>query len=427
MELEVQKAETIEGVVNAPPSKSFTHRAFLIATLAEGVSKIRYPLYSEDTIATLDSCQAFGGNINAEGDECLIKGTGGMLKTPENVLDVENSGTTLRLLSSIASLQPGYTVLTGDDSLRTRPMQELILSLRKLGVSIHSTRDNGRAPIIVKGGINGGNTSIRGDVSSQFISSILITSPYAEIPVDLEIEGNFVSRPYVDMTLEVMHGFGVDVSSSYNPESVSSAHFHVEPQKYRGREYTVEGDYSSASYLIAAAASLNSKLTVKNLKHDSKQGDKLIRNIVEEMGSKVKVKENEVDIEGQGELHGIDVNLEHTPDLLPTVAALGAIAQGTTRIYGVEHARIKETDRIHACALELSKLGVRVKENQDGLIIKGGATGGLVSSHNDHRMAMALYLIGLNVGGVKIENASVYDVSFPDFVEVMESLTGSVE
>lgn len=423
MDLNVKKAETMEGVVNAPPSKSFTHRAFLIAALAGGSSKIKYPLYSEDTIATVDSCRAFGGDMEAKGDECLVKGTGGKLETPEDVLDVKNSGTTLRLLSSASSLAPGCTVLTGDSSLRTRPMQDLIESLRKLGVSIHSTRENGRAPIVVKGGIKGGQTSIMGDVSSQFISSILLTAPYAESPVDLEIEGRFISKPYVDMTLDVMGEFGVDVASTFNPESVRPTQFHVEPQKYRGREYTVEGDYSSASYMIAAAASLNSDLTVKNLKQNSKQGDKLILDIVDEMGCRVNLKENEVNIQGQGELKGVDVNLEHTPDLLPTVAALGAIAQGTTRIFGVEHARLKETDRIHACALELSKLGVDVKENQDGLTIKGGATGGVVESHNDHRMVMALYLIGLKVGGVKIENASVYDVSFPEFIEVMETIT----
>lgn len=436
MELEVNRAESISGVVNAPPSKSFTHRGFLIASLAEGFSKIKYPLYSEDTIATLDSCLAFGTDIEAESIQCLINGTGGNLKPPEDVLDVRNSGTTLRLVSSAATLAPEYTILTGDDSLRTRPMQELIQSLEKLDASIYSSRNNGKAPIIVKGGLKGGKTSIRGDVSSQFISSILITAPYADNPVDLEIEGKFISKPYVDITLDVMNEFGVDVEtsldipssedvkSSANTKSEPAIQFHIEPQRYKGKEYTVEGDYSSASYLIAAAASLNSDLTVKNLKQNTKQGDKLILDIVEQMGCGVNLKENEVNIQGQRELHGIDVNLENTPDLLPTVAALGAIAEGTTHIYGVEHARLKETDRIHACALELSKLSVSVTENKDGLTIKGGVKGGVVTSHNDHRMVMALYLIGLKVGGVKIENASVYDVSFPNFIEVMEKLTG---
>lgn len=419
MQLEVNRVSRISGVVNAPPSKSFTHRAFLIASLSQGSSRIKYPLYSEDTNATLNCCRAFGTDIHASTDECLIKGAGGYFKTPENVLDVKNSGTTLRLISSAATLAPNFTVLTGDSSLRIRPMHELIQSLRKIGVSISSSRENGMAPIIVKGGISGGKTSIMGDISSQFISSILITAPYAEQPVDLEIKGKFLSKPYVDITLDIMKEFGVEVNVK------SGTRFHVEPQKYKGIDYIVEGDYSSASYLIAGAAALDSDLTIKNLKTNSKQGDKLIVDIVKEMGCKVNLKENDVNVKGQGELHGIDVNLENTPDLLPTVAALGAMAEGTTRIYGVEHARYKETDRINACALELSKLGVEVTENKDGLTIKGGATGGVVDSHNDHRMVMALYLIGLKVGNIKIRNASVYDVSFPDFPEVMANITGN--
>ena len=417
MELTVGKAENINGHVNAPPSKSFTHRAILIASLAKGVSKIKHPLYSEDTNATLESCQALGIDIKTNVEECLIMGTGGNFKTPEDILNVRNSGTTLRLMSSAASLAPDYTILTGDHSLRTRPMQELIQSLEKLGVSVTSSRGNGRAPLIVKGGFHGGRTSIPGDISSQFISSILITAHYAENPVDLKINGKFISKPYVDITLDIMEEFGVEV------ESIDMNEFHVEPQRYKGREYTVEGDYSSSSYLIAAAAVLDSNLTVQNLKSNSKQGDKFILDIVKDMGCEVNLKKNQVNIQGQGRLEGVDVNLENTPDLLPTVAALGAMAEGTTRIYGVEHARFKETDRIHACALELSKLGVSLKENEDGLTIKGGVKGGVVDSHNDHRMVMALYLIGLKVGGVKIQNASVYDVSFPNFIEVMERLT----
>ena len=417
MELEVKKAERISGVVNAPPSKSFTHRAFLIASLAQGHSKIKYPLYSEDTNSTLDCCRAFGADIDASFDECLINGTKGKFNTPNDVLDVKNSGTTIRLISSAAALAPNFTILTGDGSLRTRPMQDLIEALHKIGVSILSSRDNGRAPIIIRGGIKGGTTSIPGDISSQFISSILITAPYADQAVDLEIRGKFISQPYVDITIDIMKEFGVEVAV------LNDNRFHVEPQKYKGTEYIVEGDYSSASYLIAAAASLKSDLTIKNLNINSKQGDKLILDIVKDMGSKVNLKDNEVNIRGKGELQGTDVNLKNTPDLLPTVAALGAMAEGNTTIYGAEHARFKETDRIHACAQELSKLGVNVTENKDGLTIEGGAKGGMVDSHNDHRMVMALYLIGLKVGGVKIRNASVYDVSFPDFPEVMEKIT----
>lgn len=416
MELLVKKARSIKGVVNAPPSKSYTHRAFLIASLAVGTSRIRYPLYSEDTCATLESCKALGIKIEEGKNECVIQGTSGMFKTPEDVLNVKNSGTTLRMLSSAASLAPKSTILTGDSSLRSRPMQELIEALGKLGVKISSSRENGRAPIIINGGISGGKTSIPGDISSQFISSILITAPYAENPVDLEITGKFISKPYVDITIDIMEKFGVQVE--YN----GSNNFHIVPQKYKSTDYLVEGDYSSASYLIAAAAILDSDLTIRNLNLNSKQGDKLIMDIVNEMGCETLEDEDQIKIRGRGKLQGMEVDLQNTPDLLPTVAALGAMAEGTTHIYGAEHARYKETDRIHACAEELKNLSVSVIENEDGLTIKGGAKGGVVNSHNDHRMVMSMYLIGLKVGGVTIKNPWVFDVSFPNFTKIMENL-----
>ncbi len=420
MELEVQKADNIMGVVNAPPSKSYSHRAFIIASLAEGTSRLKYPLYSEDTLASLECCRALGSDIEVRNMECIVKGTGGDLQAPDDVLNVKNSGTTLRIITSVASLATNYTVITGDNSLRSRPMQDLIQSLQKLGVSLYSTRNNGKAPIIIKGGLIGGESTIKGNISSQYISSILISAPYAQNPVNLKVLGDFISKPYVDMTLDIMCKFGVNVEY----QSIDKS-FHVTPQKYKATEYTVEGDYSSASYLIAAGAALNSDLTVKNLDSKSKQGDQIILDIVQQMGCNVQIKKDEVKLTSTGQLQGIDVELTNTPDLLPTVAALGAMATGITKIRGVEHARFKETDRIHTTAMELTKLGVIVKEEHDGLIIKGGVNGGLVDSHNDHRLVMALYLIGLKMGKVRIKNASVYDVSFPNFPQIMDKLAHS--
>ena len=289
MDLEVQGVDRIEGTVKAPPSKSYTHRAFIMAFLAEGSSNIKDPLYSEDTLASLNSCITFGSNVKRYNSTCKIIGVNGNPLTPENVLDLKNSGTTLRIITSVASLAEGYTVLTGDESLRTRPMQDLLDALRPLGVSAFSTRNNGKPPIIIKSGFEGGKTSINGNVSSQFISSIIMASPYALNPVDLHVKGDFISKPYVDMTLDLMEKFRVKVD--YEREKNS---FHIDPQNYRSVDYTVEGDYSSASYIIAAAASLNSNVTIKNLIKDSKQGDKLILDIVKDMGADVKVKNNEV-------------------------------------------------------------------------------------------------------------------------------------
>jgi len=418
MELRVQEADRIDGIVKAPPSKSYTHRAFIMSFLANGSSTVNDPLYSEDTLASLNSCNALGSHVKQHDSFCEIQGVDGKPETPKNVLDLNNSGTTLRIITSVASLADGYTVLTGDESLRTRPMQDLLNALSPLGVSAFSTRNNGKPPIIVKGGFNGGETFINGNVSSQFISSILMAAPYSENPVDLYVKGAFISKPYVDMTIDLMKKYRVMVEYERDEKS-----FHINSQHYRSIDYTVEGDYSSASYLIAAAASLNSDLTIQNLTNDSKQGDKLILDIVRDMGSEVKVKDNEVKINGHGRLDGIEVNLKNAPDLFPTVAVLGAMARGTTKIRGVEHARFKETDRIHTCAIELGKLGVKLTEEEDGLTIKGGVHGGIVKSHMDHRLAMAFYIIGLKVGNIIIEDASVYNVSFPNFPEIMKKLT----
>ncbi|MDO9045757.1 MAG: 3-phosphoshikimate 1-carboxyvinyltransferase [Methanobacteriaceae archaeon] len=417
MELEIQKTESIEGILKAPPSKSYTHRAIIISSLADGKSLLKYPLLSEDTLASIKACNSFGCDIKEKENDCIVRGTGGILETPEDVLDLKNSGTTLRIMTTVSSLAPNYAVLTGDSSLRTRPMQDLLDALKNLGIRAFSIRGNGKPPICIKGGFKGGTTNIKGNVSSQFISSLLIAAPYAENPVDINVKGDFISKPYVDMTTDVMKKFGVNLD--YDRKNNS---FHVEPQTYKSRDYTIEGDYSSASYIIGAAAALKSNVKIKNLFKDSKQGDKQILDIVKEMGAEVNFKKDEVVIRGHGKLNGVEVNLENAPDLLPTVAALGAIAEGVTTIKNVAHARFKETDRIHTCALELSKIGVNVKEKEDGLIIKGGANGGIVKSHGDHRLVMALSLVGLKVGNLRIENASVYDVSFPKFPEGMKEL-----
>jgi len=443
VELLVGRGDKIGGVVKAPPSKSYTHRALLLACLAHGESCLHDPLYSADTMATLKACQALGCEIEKYYDHCIVQGTGGILKNPGKVLNLENSGTTLRFLTTMASLAPGRMVLTGDDSLQKRPMQQLLDALKPLGVEASSQNGNGLPPIIVENGFRGGETEIKGDVSSQYISSILLSAPYAETPIDLEVVGEFKSRPYVDMTLDIMEKFGVNVHQK------GEKHYHLENQRYQARDYTIEGDYSSASYLIAAGAILNGDVTVRNIFSDSKQGDKVILDIVEKMGAQIHLAKDHVKIRGPGKnnpndssvggdssangklltasIQGIDVDLENTPDLLPTVAALASVAQGTSHIVGVEHARFKETDRVHTMALELSKLGVRLKEEQDGLTIQGGAHGGVVESHGDHRLVMALTLVGLVTGRMRIQNASVHTVSFPNFPQVMQKLGCPVE
>jgi 3-phosphoshikimate 1-carboxyvinyltransferase len=424
MDLKVDKVDKITGTIKAPASKSYSHRAFIAAALAEGESVLRDPLYSEDTLATLEACEKLGALFQRYPDKCIVQGTAGYIRTPENVVDVKNSGTSVRILSSIAAIAPraNYTIFTGDESLRKRPMQDLIDALKNLGVTIVSSQSNGTPPIIVKGGFDGGETDIKGDVSSQFISSIIMASPYSKRPVTLNVRGTFVSKPYVNMTLSVISKFGINFEyDTTNVPEYSS--YYIEPQKYECADYTIEGDYSSASYMIAAASMLPSKITIKNLYRDSMQGDKLILDIVEKMGAKVTRDDSSVTIESDGNLESFDVDLSDAPDLLPTVAVLMATANGESRITGVEHARFKETDRVHNCAVELENVGLDVEELRDGLIIRGRPKGGFVDSHMDHRMVMAFYVLGLKIGDVKIKDASCYDVSFPNFLEVMDEIT----
>ncbi len=415
MKAEIVGASGIGGTVTAPPSKSYTHRAFIIASLADGDSIIESPLLAGDTLSTLNAMRAFGVEVE-ENDNIAIKGSGGALVTPTGEIDCGNSGTTIRLVSSVAALD-GTVTLMGDESVQSRPMQPLLRALEQLGVKTSSA--SGTAPVTIEGGgIEGGEVEIRGDVSSQFISSLLIAAPYAENDTKIRITTPLLSRPYVDMTLDIMEKFGVSVEGDYEAFKIRAG------QKYTGTNYPVEGDYSSASYFFALAALTGSEITVKNLNQNSKQADRMILKILEEMGASVSVEGFEVTVRGNG-LTGIEVDLSDAPDLLPTVAALGCKAHGETVIKNVGHARFKETDRIAAVAKEFKKFGVEIKEYKDGMSIKGAPKlkGGEVKSYKDHRMAMALAVLGAcSEGTTVIDDVHCIKISFPGFFESMQNV-----
>ena len=332
-------------------------------------------------------------------------------------------------------LSDNEVILTGDESLQTRPMGLLMDALWSLGIETKSLNDNEKAPILIKPGYLGGETNIYGNVSSQFISSILISSPLSEQGVTLYVLPEFKSRPYVNMTLDIMKKFGAKTLKGYylkhetcdmDHQSCRIDEFKVMKQGYVACDYTVEGDYSSASYLLALIAINGGKAKIRNLFRDSKQGDKVILDILQDMGAKVIRGEDYVEIGSNGELKAIDVDLSNAPDLLITVAVLAAMAEGTTNITGVGHARVKETDRIDTTCRELEKLGCKLVEYEDGMSITGGVTGGVVDSHGDHRLAMAFSLIGLK-HDIEITNGEVFDVSFPNFIESMAELGFELE
>jgi 3-phosphoshikimate 1-carboxyvinyltransferase len=436
MNLKVKNISNIGGVVKAPPSKSYSHRAVILASLASGTSKLYDMLYSEDTLASIRVCKALGAEITKKDDYLEVIGTCGKLhNSSKNPIDLANSGTTLRLMTTVAGLSDNEVVLTGDESLQTRPMDLLINSIKHLGIDAKSINDNGKAPILIKPGYFGGNSNISGSVSSQYISSILISAPLSENGVTLFVLPEFKSRPYVDMTLDIMKKFGVKVFKGFylKHESCDKEHqscrideFKVKKQSYKACDYTVEGDYSSASYLLAAVAINGGHAKVLNLFKNSKQGDKVILKILERMGADIKVFDDYVEISSDGKLKGIDIDLSNAPDLLITVAVLAAMAEGTTNITGVKHARVKETDRIDTTCRQLEKLNCQLEEFEDGMSITGGLSSGVVDSCGDHRLAMAFSLVGLK-HCIEITNGEVFDVSFPNFIEAMAEIGFELE
>ncbi len=411
MKLTINRSE-VKGTVNAPPSKSYTHRAIAIAALSKKAT-VHNPLISEDTKATIRATEAFGATVESKNDSLLITGFDGKLKIPDNVLDVANSGTTLRIMTAVSSLVDGATVLTGDASIRTRPNTPLLNALNDLGAVVFSTRNNGLAPIVVRGKMKGGKVQIDGSMSSQFISALLIACPFAENETTVLIKGELKSRPYVNITIDMLKDAGASITVDEKANS-----FTIPPkQKYDMRSYNVPGDFSSASYMIAAGA-LCGDVTIKNL-YPSQQGDSALIGILEKMGAQISWdRKNGVVKVSKSELSGIKVDVGKTPDLVPTLAVLGAASGGQMVIENAEHVRYKETDRLHAMTVELKKMGVDITEEKDRLIIKGGKLkGAKVHGWDDHRIVMALAVAGMVAGETTIDTIESVSISYPGFFE----------
>lgn len=413
----------MHGEIFAPPSKSYTHRAITVAALSKE-SIIHRPLISADTQSTIKACEMLGAYIEKDGDKLLISGIDGEPQTPDNVIDVGNSGTTLRFMTAVSALGQGTTVLTGDNSIRSRPNGPLLNVLNDLGVQSISTRGNGCAPIVVTGGLKGAIAKIDGSISSQFISALLLACPLTKNSTTLSIKGELKSKPYIDVTLDILEKAGAEI---YLEENHSLKFIIPGSQKYRLKEYTVPGDFSSASYLLAAAAMTDTKIKVNNL-YPSMQGDIAIIDILKEMGANIywNKEEGTVEVNG-GKLHGITMDAGATPDLVPTVAVLGAVAEGETVITNAEHVRYKETDRLHAMALELNKMGISTSEEKDKLTIKGGELKGAeVHGWHDHRIVMSLTLAGMIAGNTTIDTAEAIFISYPNFFDSMRSIGADV-
>jgi len=406
----------VSGTVRAPPSKSYTHRALVLGALSGGTCTIQRPLRSEDTDATLAGIASFGASIEREGDDLRI--SGGRLQAPGKTVDARNSGTTLRLLSGVASLLDGTTTLTGDSSLRKRPMGPLLDSLNSLGARTSSLGGDGRPPVEVRGVLRGGIATLPGDVSSQFLSSLLLACPLAANPSEIRVLPPLRSEPYVGMTREAMARFGVELTAEDGVFRIAGT------QQYVPTDLEVPGDFSSAAFPLVAAAIARGDVTVSGLDLSSAQGDRAIVELLRSFGASVDVEADRVRARG-GDLAGQTVDVGETPDLFPVLAVLASQADGESRFVNGSHLRHKESDRIATTVSMLRALGVAAQATEDGCVVRGPnrLRGAFVDAQGDHRILMAAAVAGLVADdAVDISDPWCFRASYPSFLDDFRAL-----
>ncbi len=406
------KGGEISGRIAPPPSKSHTHRAFFLASLARGESRIANALLSADTRATLAACRAMGAEIAEDGGVFRI--SGGRLHAPETV-DADNSGTTMRIFAGLSSMFDSPVTITGDASLRKRPMGPLLDALSQTGTRCAS--DNGLPPVTVCGPNKGGDVSIDGGVSSQFITSLLMVSPMLENDSTVTILGNAVSAPYLDVTAHMMRLFGASVSRNGSMFGIRGR------TGYRSHDYMVPADFSSAAFPMVAGA-LAGSVTVTGMDMDDPQGDKAIAEILMKAGADVKVDGTEITV-SKGSLKGCDVDMGSVPDLFPIVAVLLSTAEGDSRLYGAPQLKFKESNRIETVVNMINAIGGSAEATDDGCIIHGKPRleGGRIVHKGDHRIMMSAAVASLVCeGSVDMDDAECCAVSFPGFPEKMSAI-----
>jgi len=409
MKVTVERSES-KGRVQAPPSKSYTHRALVCASLAEGKSQILSPLDCDDTQATVDVLRACGVKMSKNGERFYLEG--GDFTPPREDLYCRESGTTIRFMTAFCSLV-GRSRLTCGRSLSRRPIGPLVVSLRQLGVDCKCA--DGYPPVeIEKKGIKGGETSLPGDVSSQFISALLLVSPFAD-RTTIHLTTALESKPYVSMTSEMQEKFGIGVKEGKRK-------FTVKRQRYTPASVSIEGDWSSASFLLAAGA-LTGRVEVQNLDINSLQADKNIVKILEKMGAKMAIDQGKSITVEKSELEGVDVNVSNCPDLFPVICALAANARGVTRITGIERLGIKESNRVELMKKGLERMGANIHVDSEVTIKGSPLSGAVIDPGGDHRIAMAFGILGLVADGeTVIEDAECVAKSFPRFWDRLKEL-----
>ncbi|HEY8153640.1 MAG TPA: 3-phosphoshikimate 1-carboxyvinyltransferase [Myxococcota bacterium] len=419
--LEIPTRGAIDAVLRVPGSKSITNRALLIAALASGESLLSGALESDDTLAMVEGLTALGCEITLDPERWRVQGRRGKLQRSGAAIHARSSGTTARFLTAAAALAGGTVVIDGSARMRERPISDLTDALERLGVRVDMLGQQGCPPVRVHGGaIPGGPAEIDARRSSQFVSAVLLAAPYARSDVVLRfVDGVLVSKPYVDLTLDMMRAFGAEAGWSGPAELRVKA-----GRGYRGREYAIEPDASAAVYPFCAAAISGGRARVEGLCADSIQADLKVLGVLEEMGCEVQRGADFIEVRGPvGRLRGARVDMNEMPDAALAIAVVALFAGGPTQLLNIANLRIKETDRLHALETELRKLGASAHTTEDTLSIEPGRPRGAeIETYDDHRMAMSFALAGLRIPGVSIRDPACVRKTWPEYFEMLERL-----
>ncbi|MBY9002782.1 MAG: 3-phosphoshikimate 1-carboxyvinyltransferase [Candidatus Lokiarchaeota archaeon] len=438
MNLNINPTNLLQGEIKAPPSKSYSHRAFLVASLANGQSIIKNPLTSGDVKITLDGLRSFGVKIDKlEENYYKVENKTKLLKQKEFLLDCKNSGSSIRFFSALSLLIDGGVTITGEFFVRNRPILPLLNSLKNFGAiydisnnTLHIERKEEKCNI----------THIPGHISSQFISALLMISPI--IPcgnsnyVEINVETPLSSHPYIEITLDVLNSFGVQVEEILNEDN--TANYHISnPQRMQATEFTVPGDFSSIAFIIAAVLTspADSHVIIKNLDFEKPQGDKRFIKILQEMGADIEINGTQGSLTVRGSLNknvlkGIEIDCNGIPDLFPILCIIGAFATSKTILYNISTLKYKESDRIKVMMRELKKMGVKVEYNEENLVIHhcNNLEGTTIDHENDHRIAMAFTIAALHARSrSRIKNAEIFQDSYPDFIQDMIGLGAKLD
>jgi 3-phosphoshikimate 1-carboxyvinyltransferase len=419
-ELEVMPLERPpDATIRVPGSKSVTNRALIIAALADGNSRIVNPLFSDDSFWLMDALVRLGIDVHADGErgEVYVSGQSGEIYASGVDLFVGNAGTVARFLPPFLALGRGPFTVDGVPRMRERPVADLVDGMRQLGAEVEYAGEDGRFPLMIKGGgIPGGKARVSASKSSQFISGLLMAAPYAQAPVTLHPVGR-KEWPYVGITVALMRAFGVEVNEAAN------GRFTVAPALYSSREYEVEPDASGASYFMAAAAVTGGRVRIPGLGASSPQGDLRFAGVLRDMGCRVEIASDFVEVQGPDHLRGVEVDMNAFSDTMITLSAIAPFAEGPTTIKNVGHTRLQESDRLSAVATELTRLGVKTQTTSSFIrIIPDKIRPGVVRTYGDHRMAMAFAITGLVASGIRIRDPGCVTKTFPGYFGALESL-----